>query len=60
MAQIRVKPSANGWRVTKHGQTKSRHRKKSRAKQKAKRLAGSGDTVTIHRSNGTIQTTRSY
>jgi len=52
-----VAPSGNGWVVRKGGTgtVKSNHRKKSRAKSAARRMASSGDTVQIRRSNGTIQ-----
>ena len=58
MATIRVKPSANNWRVTVNGVTKSNHRKKSAAKRKASREASSGDRIVIHRSDGTVQKSR--
>jgi len=55
MATIRVKPNGNGWTVTKNRSTVSNHRKKTRAKQSAKRSASSGDQLIIQRANGTIQ-----
>ena len=55
MATIRVKPSGNQWRVTVNGVTKSNHRKKARAKKKAKRLASAGDRLIVQRRNGTVQ-----
>ena len=55
---IRVKPSANGWRVTVHNVTKSRHIKKARAVQNARRLASSGQQLVVHRADGTIQSSQ--
>lgn len=55
---VRIKPSANGWRVTKNGVTKSRHIKKRRAVQSGKSLASSGEQFVIHRKDGTIQDNR--
>ncbi|WP_435551956.1 DUF2188 domain-containing protein [Natrinema sp. CGMCC1.2065] len=52
---VKVLPNGNGWRVTKNGVTKSNHRKKSRAKSKARGLASSGEQLIIYRANGTIQ-----
>lgn len=48
--------SGSGWKVTNgHGGTVSNHRKKSRAKQRARREASDGDMVYIHRQDGTVQ-----
>lgn len=58
MSTYRVKPSGSQWIVTKNGGTVSNHRKKSRAKAKAKRKARTGDKVIIHRSSGTIMDRR--
>lgn len=58
MSTYRVKPSGNQWIVTKNGGTVSNHRKKARAKQKAKREARTGDKVIIHRASGTIMDRR--
>ena len=61
MAEYHVVPSANQWRVQhKGGKVVSNHRKKAPAVKKAKKTAGSGDAVVIHRSNGTIQNRVSY
>jgi predicted lipoprotein with Yx(FWY)xxD motif len=38
----------------------SNHRKKDPAVSAGKREAGSGDTLVIHRSDGTVQDRRSY
>ncbi len=58
MATVRVKPSGSQWIVTRSGGTISNHRKKSRAKSKAKSVARSGDRLVIHRSGGTVQNDR--
>lgn len=58
MSTYRVKPAGNRWLVTKSGRTVSRHNKKSRAKSAASKKADSGDSVIIHRANGTIQDRR--
>lgn len=58
MSTYRVKPSGKQWIVTKNGSTVSNHRKKRRARSKAKSKARSGDKVIIHRSSGTIQDRR--
>jgi len=47
------------WQVKKGNRRVSKHRKKSAAKRRAKREASMGDTIRIHRSNGTIQNTKS-
>lgn len=58
MATYRIKPSGNGWVVTKNGTVASNHRKKSGAKRSAKRLSSGGDKLVIHKSNGRIQNQR--
>jgi len=58
MPTIRVKPSANMWRVTKNGRTVSNHRKKSAAKRRAYHEANSGDRIEIRKSNGRVQKSR--
>lgn len=60
MATYRVTPLPDdidqryGWQVKKNGRRISTHTKKSAAKRKAKRKAGSNDSVVLHRSNGTV------
>jgi len=46
------------WQVKKGNMRVSKHRKKSAAKRRAKREASMGDTIRIHRLNGTIQNTK--
>jgi len=46
------------WQVKKANMRVSKHRKKSAAKRRAKREASMGDTIRIHRLNGTIQNTK--
>lgn len=58
MGTYQVTPNDNQWKVTKNGRTISNHRKKARARQKAKQKASPGDMVVIRRSNGTIQDRR--
>ena len=58
MGTYRVKPAGNRWLVTKSGRTVSRHNKKSRAKSSASSKASTGDSIVIHRSDGTIQNRR--
>jgi predicted lipoprotein with Yx(FWY)xxD motif len=61
MTEYHVVPSGNQWRVQHAGgSVVSNHRKKSPAVSKAKGEAGSGDSVIIHRSDGTVQDRRSY
>lgn len=61
MTEYRVVPSGNMWRVQKKGGSViSNHRKKAPAVDRAKREAGSGDSVTIHRKNGTVQDRHNY
>lgn len=52
---VKVLPNGGKWRVTKNGATKSNHRKKSRAKSKARQVASSGEQLVVYRDNGTIQ-----
>ena len=54
MSTYRIKPDGSGWIVSKNGRTISNHRKKSRAKQNAKRKASPGDMVVEHGQNGQI------
>jgi len=54
MSTYRIKPKGNQWVVTKNGTTVSNHRKKSRAKQYARRKSNSGDRVVEHGRNGQI------
>jgi hypothetical protein len=61
MTTYQVLPSGNQWRVQKEGgSVVSNHRKKQPAVEKAKSVAGSGDQVQIHRSDGTVQDIHSY
>ena len=55
MTTYRVKPKGNQWVVTRGRTAASNHRKKARAKAKARSWASSGDTIVIHRADGTIQ-----
>lgn len=60
MATYRVTPLPDGvdqrygWQVKKNGRRISKHTKKSAAKRKANRKAGSGDSVVTHRMDGTV------
>jgi hypothetical protein len=58
MATLKVLPSGGDWRVTVNGQTVSNHRLKRRAVGRANREAQPGDTLQIHRSDGTVQKTK--
>lgn len=58
MSRYRVVPDGSGWAVKKNGRTKSNHRKKRPAINSARRMADSGDSIEIRRSNGTVQDTR--
>lgn len=61
MTEYHVVPSGNQWRVQKRGgSVVSNHRKKRPAVSKAKSTAGSGDSVVIHRADGTVQDRVSY
>lgn len=62
MAVYHVVPDADGdtqrygWKVTKvNVGRKSNHTKKSAALRKAERLASKGDSIIVHRTNGTVQ-----
>jgi len=55
MKTIRVKPNGNNWIVT-WGSKTSNHRLKRRAIDKAKRWADASDSIIVHRSDGTVQT----
>lgn len=55
MATLNVVPSAGQWRVDKQGLPISNHRKQSAAIDAARRNAESGDTITIHSTDGTIR-----
>jgi hypothetical protein len=60
MATYRVVPLPDtvdqryGWQVKKGGRRVSKHTKKSAAKRKARQLAGRGDSVVLHRTDGTV------
>lgn len=64
MARVLVSPAADGtdirsnWEVLKPGSKTTSHTKKSAAKRRAKRIASSGDTLEIRRTDGTIQERR--
>lgn len=59
MATYRVTPLSDGtdqrsnWQVKKNGSRVSTHVKKSAAKRTARRKAGDGDEVLLHRTDGT-------
>lgn len=61
MATYRVLPLPDGtsqnygWQVQKNGRRISKHYKKSGAKRKASNKAGRGDSVILHRKDGTVQ-----
>lgn len=56
MAEYHVVPAANQWQVKKKGGTVvSNHRKKQPARDKVQKKASSGDTIVIHRQDGTVQ-----
>lgn len=60
MAVYRVTPlpdsvdMRSNWQVQKNGRRLSSHTKKSAAKRRARREAGPGDSVVIHRTDGTV------
>ena len=60
MATYRVTPLPDGtdlrgsWQVQKNGQRISKHLKKSAAKRRAMREAGSNDSIVVHRTDGTV------
>jgi len=43
-----------GWQVQANGRRVSKHTKKSAAKRTAREKAGAGDSVVLHRSDGTV------
>lgn len=61
MATVRVQPLPDGtsmrgsWQVKVSGRRVSTHVKKSAANRRANREASPGDTVYVHRTNGTVQ-----
>jgi len=61
MATYRVLPLPDGesqrygWKVQKGGRKVSTHYKKSGAKRAAKQQAGNGDSIVLHRLDGTVQ-----
>ena len=63
MATLRVLPIKDGvnqrssWAVEKSGARVSTHVKKSAAKRTARQKASEGDTLVVHRTDGTIQST---
>ncbi|WP_136688672.1 DUF2188 domain-containing protein [Halorhabdus amylolytica] len=61
MTEYHVVPSGNQWRLQKKGGSViSNHRKKSPAVSAGQREAGSGDTLVIHKADGTVQDRRNY
>lgn len=60
MAIYRIQPLPDGvtqrgsWQVLRNGVQVSAHTKKSAAKRSARRRAGSGDEVILHRTDGTV------
>jgi len=60
MVVYRVQPLPDGvtqrgsWQVLRNGVQVSAHTKKSAAKRAARRKAGSGDEVIVHRTDGTV------
>ena len=48
------------WQVTVNGRRKSAHTKKTAAKREARRVANIGDTIQIHRTDGSVQTKKKY
>lgn len=59
MAEYHVVPAANQWQVKrKGGSVVSNHRKKQPARDRAQTEATSGDTIIIHRQDGTVQERR--
>lgn len=61
MAEVHVSPLPDGvsqrygWQVTRSGRRVSSHYKKSGAKRAAQSAARAGDTIVVHRLNGTVQ-----
>lgn len=61
MTEYHVVPSGNMWRLQKKGGTVvSNHRKKAPAVKKGKRTAKSGDSLVIHRKDGTVMKRHNY
>jgi hypothetical protein len=61
MTEYHVVPSGNMWRVQKRGgSVVSNHRKKAPAVAAARAETDAGDTIAIHRRDGTVQDWRSY
>jgi len=61
MAEYRVVPSGNQWRLQKKGgSVVSNHRKKQPAVDAGKKECGSGDSLVIHRKDGTVQDRHNY
>lgn len=61
MTEYHVVPSGNQWRLQKSGGSViSNHRKKNPAVSAGQDAAGSGDTLVIHGSDGTVQDRRNY
>jgi hypothetical protein len=60
MATYRVTPLPDdvsqryGWQVKKNGRRVSRHTLKRAAERKARQMAGSNDSVILHRLDGTV------
>jgi len=63
---IAVRPLPDGvdqrssWQVRINGTRKDTHTKKSAAKRRARELAREGDTIQIHRTDGTVQDRYTY
>lgn len=56
MVEFHVVPAANQWQVKKKGgSVVSNHRKKKPARDRARKEASSGDSIIIHRKDGTVQ-----
>lgn len=61
VTEYHVVPSGNQWRLQQSGgSVVSNHRKKEPAVDAGKRKAGSGDSLVIHRADGTVQDRRDY
>lgn len=61
MTEYHVVPSGNMWRLQKKGGTVvSNHRKKAPAADAGQSEAGSGDTLVIHRQDGTVMERKDY
>lgn len=61
MARYNVLPAggtSSGWKVEQNGHPLTRHRTQKAAIKEAKRDGRSGDTLTIHRRDGTIREKR--